>query len=221
MNILPKKSWHVRTKKNIERVKRDEAEAERLARIEQDRVLHVEQEARIRELRARSGIAETIESKHINLFEGSSDQQQSSSKEEADEKLREQTQWQQKLGIINKLGRSEDANQPWYCSTAPKMDLKVKIFTKPKPLPAPTKPTYDSFAAKREAERILNMKYASREVDDKSKSAVVLTVDSDSSPEIVEIVKGKRDRTKKKSKKKHKKSKKSHKRHKSSRGHSE
>lgn len=56
MNILPKKSWHVRTKANIERVQRDEAEAQKRALVTSDIHFKTKQEARIEELRRRAGI---------------------------------------------------------------------------------------------------------------------------------------------------------------------
>lgn len=116
MNILPKKSWHVRTKKNIERVHRDEAEAERVARIDEDRKLRAEQEARMRELRARAGLPETSGTqKHFNLFDGCQDSQQISNKEHEEEKRQADSKWEQKVGILKKLVRTEDVNQPWYC----------------------------------------------------------------------------------------------------------
>lgn len=120
MNILPKKSWHVRTKKNIERVHRDEAEAERLSRITEDRKLRAEQEARMRELRARAGLPETSETeKHFNLFDGCQDSQKIGNKEHEDEKRQNETKWEQRVGILNKLVRTEDVNQPWYCRSRP------------------------------------------------------------------------------------------------------
>lgn len=116
MNILPHKSWHVRTKKNIERVRRDEAEAERVARIDEDRKLRAEQEARMRELRARAGLPETPEAQtNFNLFDGHHDSQQIGNKEHEEEKRQNETKWEQKVGILNKLVRTEDVNQPWYC----------------------------------------------------------------------------------------------------------
>lgn len=111
MNILPKKSWHVKNRKNIERVKRDEAEAERLAELERSRLLEVEQEVRLRQLRTSSGQPES-ETKHINLFDDYLDKQQSKNPEtEKEQRL------QKAAGPANTLGNFIDVSRPWYCSS--------------------------------------------------------------------------------------------------------
>lgn len=113
MNLLPKKSWHVRTKKTIDRVRSDQADAEEVTRVEQNTKLRSEQEARIRELRANAGFSDDFQKGH-NAIDNYTSKQEAKNDEHEKEKRHEEEKWQEKVGIAKKLVRSEDVAQPWY-----------------------------------------------------------------------------------------------------------
>ncbi|XP_062993516.1 leukocyte receptor cluster member 1 [Elgaria multicarinata webbii] len=129
MNILPKKSWHVRNKDNVARVRRDEAEAEAQRRKREARVLLAEQEARTEFLRKKTRLsgpgggdsssdlvplASEDPLRHLNLFQES---QESGNKEYAEEKRQEKERQEKALGILTYLGQSAaeaQTSRPWY-----------------------------------------------------------------------------------------------------------
>ncbi|XP_042328756.1 leukocyte receptor cluster member 1 [Sceloporus undulatus] len=129
MNILPKKSWHVRNKDNVARVRRDEAEAEAQRQKKEARVLLAEQEARTEFLRKKARLSapgsddkssdlvplglETT-TRHLNLFQ---ELQESGNKEYEEEKRQEKEHQEKALGILTYLGQSAaeaQTSRPWY-----------------------------------------------------------------------------------------------------------
>jgi len=141
MNILPKKKWHVRTKENIERVRRDEAKAAEEEKELERRRLLAEQEARTALLRDRarrkmvqSGVApkeveESIpevvntsvvdKSGHINFFQDleNGDGTATSNKEHEEEKKKEQEEYEKKVGYLTYLGQDTEeltGEQVWW-----------------------------------------------------------------------------------------------------------
>lgn len=127
MNILPHKSWHVRTKRNIERVRRDEAQARADQEETQRRVLLAEQEARTQLLRnkARSENSSTVTQhfvpgssspKHVNIFEGAEDSKDNKNVEHEQELKQEKEKWEKKIGLLQVLASKDDeeTHRPWY-----------------------------------------------------------------------------------------------------------
>uniref|UniRef100_A0A3Q3X831 CBF1-interacting co-repressor CIR N-terminal domain-containing protein n=1 Tax=Mola mola TaxID=94237 RepID=A0A3Q3X831_MOLML len=134
MNILPKKSWHVRNKDNIARVRKDEAEAAEKEREAMRRVERAEQEARTEYLRrkARASLQSEGGSKdddermggsgaleHLNLFP----LEESSEKKGNDEYLREKKEEKEKqeraIGLLVSLGPQPGSEvTPWYMKTS-------------------------------------------------------------------------------------------------------
>ncbi|XP_059088409.1 leukocyte receptor cluster member 1-like [Tigriopus californicus] len=134
MNILPKKRWHVRTRDNINRVRRDEAKAAEELKKTEERILLAEQEARTTLMRAkaRSRLTEeqrTLEAKyedpaelcgpsasskaleHVNFFADleAGETTQNTNKERENEQKAEQEEYEKKVGILTYLG--QDSNE--------------------------------------------------------------------------------------------------------------
>lgn len=140
MNILPKKRWHVRTKDNIARVRRDEAAAQEDEKKRLDKLKLAESEARINYLRRQSGLPESVikgtstqESSEITLEETAIQTSSSTSavdlfadykshvkktnKDLEKEKKEEQEKYEKQIGYLTYLG--QDTNEAlkvrsWY-----------------------------------------------------------------------------------------------------------
>ncbi|XP_058715712.1 leukocyte receptor cluster member 1 [Poecile atricapillus] len=116
MNILPKKSWHVRNKDNVARVRRDEAAAEVERRKRDARALRAEQEVRTELLRKRARVGGRSPSPTAPpvLFPPP---EEAPNREHEAEKRRERERRERALGVLTYLGQSAAEAQtcpPWY-----------------------------------------------------------------------------------------------------------
>ncbi|XP_050664500.1 leukocyte receptor cluster member 1 homolog [Leptidea sinapis] len=128
MNILPKKRWHVRTKENIARVRKDEAEAAEKARQEQLRTDQADRELRLNILKQKS--KEKLEhfnipsvshedkpNEHINLFSDIEHAVTTTNAEHDKEVKDKKEEYEKKIGYLTYLG--QDTNEAlqkknWY-----------------------------------------------------------------------------------------------------------
>lgn len=131
MNILPKKSWHVRNKDNVARVRKDEAEAAEEERKRRKRAELAEQEARTDFLRKKArqslagpscsdAVVASGEPAHVNFFQDVEEGGKGTNrgnKEYEEEKQKEKERQEKALGILTYLGQSASEAQtrpPWY-----------------------------------------------------------------------------------------------------------
>lgn len=122
MNILPKKSWHVRSRKNITRVREDEKKAANEEKDRIERIKLAEQEAKINLLRQRREkyIPQTSNSEHINFFnevESGKYNSREENRERINEQKLEREKYEKQVGYLTYLG--QDTNEilnkkDWY-----------------------------------------------------------------------------------------------------------
>ncbi|WKX92731.1 hypothetical protein Q1695_010622 [Nippostrongylus brasiliensis] len=146
MNILPKKKWHVRTKENIARVRRDEAKAAEEEQQRLDRAILAENERRLEALRSqaakrssdlepftlRSSASISTSTGHVNFFQDLEESERNNfgqgNKEYQEEKRKEQAEWDSKMGIqksfaegTNELNKAKEwyevVSRPWVKET--------------------------------------------------------------------------------------------------------
>ncbi|XP_038567209.1 leukocyte receptor cluster member 1 [Micropterus salmoides] len=153
MNILPKKSWHVRNKDNVARVRRDEAQAAEEEREAKRRVERAEQEARTEYLRRKSRAALQSEGgtrddddgddergrgsgvlEHLNLFPLEESSEKKGNEEYLKEKKDEKEKQERAIGLLVSLGPQPGSEvTPWYMKTGKeKEELKEKEERKEK-----------------------------------------------------------------------------------------
>ncbi|VDK71392.1 unnamed protein product [Litomosoides sigmodontis] len=138
MNILPKKKWHVRTKENVARVRRDQKRAREEEERVRERALLAEQEYKVNLLRQNAKRMETMfgggkntdddnnaqftsSSSHINFFADLEAEDRKNlgvgNREYELEKKKEQEEYEKKVGILQYLGQGSSEltkEKPWY-----------------------------------------------------------------------------------------------------------
>ncbi|XP_077432007.1 leukocyte receptor cluster member 1 [Vanacampus margaritifer] len=142
MNILPKKSWHVRNKDNVARVRRDEAQAAAEEQEAKRRVERAEQEARTEFLRRKARAAlppqagESQEVKdeepsgaleHLNLFPLEESVEKKDNEEYLKEKKEEKEKQERAIGLLVSLGPQPGTEvTPWYMKTGQEKEDEKK-----------------------------------------------------------------------------------------------
>ncbi|XP_072250260.1 leukocyte receptor cluster member 1 [Leuresthes tenuis] len=143
MNILPKKSWHVRNKDNIERVRKDEAQAAEEEREAKRRVERAEQEARTEYLRRKARAAlqsagvgrdgdDDVDDKrsggtleHLNLFPLEESSEKKGNEEYLREKKEEKEKQERAIGLLVSLGPQPGSEvTPWYLKSGAEKEEK-------------------------------------------------------------------------------------------------
>jgi len=136
MNILPKKSWHVRNKDNVAKVRQDEQKAANQEKQRLQQIALAEQEARTELLRSKArelqgnqfnsstSVALNIPQRPTNFFQalGPDGQPYSTTATNTDhekEKQQEKEKTEKKLGVLTYLGQSAvetlaEDDKPWY-----------------------------------------------------------------------------------------------------------
>ncbi|XP_061531663.1 leukocyte receptor cluster member 1 [Phyllopteryx taeniolatus] len=142
MNILPKKSWHVRNKDNVARVRRDEAQAAEEEREAKRRVERAEQEARTEFLRRKARAAVQSEGggnqevndgeqsgalEHLNLFPIEESVEKKDNEEYLKEKKEETEKQERAIGLLVSLGPQPGTEvTPWYMKTGQEKEEERK-----------------------------------------------------------------------------------------------
>ncbi|VDN07034.1 unnamed protein product [Thelazia callipaeda] len=139
MNILPKKKWHVRTKENVARVRRDQKKAKEEEERITERAQRAEQEYRVNILRKNAekrmetmyGVKKsdtsgtetqyTNASGHVNFFADLEEEYCKNygvgNRDYKLEKKQEQEEYEKKVGILQYLGQGSSElskEKPWY-----------------------------------------------------------------------------------------------------------
>ncbi|KAI9493099.1 hypothetical protein BDB00DRAFT_384767 [Zychaea mexicana] len=127
MNILPHKSWNVYNKKNIEKVRRDEAKAREEEQLKAERAAQAESEARLdllrkRALKKQEHVRSTSNSslvpqpstapQHINLFEEEAKEHAENEEHLAEQKAKED-QWERQVTMYLDKDVNKEST-PWY-----------------------------------------------------------------------------------------------------------